>query len=63
MLKVRQKISHCFRSIEGAHIFLPCAQLSVDLSTARKQNLAVYEALMQLVTGRVPMSVAEAKQT
>jgi len=51
MTKVQQKISGCFRSMQGAEIF--CAVCSY-LSTCRKHEVGVGEALERLFDGRWP---------
>lgn len=45
MMKVKQKISGCFRSINGANIF---TRLRSFIVTARKQNVNVFDALNNL---------------
>jgi len=50
MLKVQQKISGCFRSDHGAQSF--CAVRSY-ISTLRKQNLSVWQALNSLFSGPI----------
>ncbi|HEY1487933.1 MAG TPA: IS66 family transposase, partial [Micromonosporaceae bacterium] len=49
MVKLRQKISGCLRTWEGAHAF---AAIRSYLSTARKHGLTALEVLTQLHTGR-----------
>lgn len=51
MFKVQQKISGCFRSIDGAQMF---CRVRSYLSTARKQSLSGSEALLCLFEGRLP---------
>ena len=51
MTKVQQKISGCFRSLEGAYIF---CRLRSYLSTCRKHNMQMPEALKILFEGRLP---------
>lgn len=53
MVKLKQKISGCFRSEDGAHRF---ARIRGFLSTVRKQGLNVLDALITLFSGN-PMSL------
>lgn len=56
MTKVQQKISGCFRSMQGAEIY--CAVHSY-LSTCRKHNIGVGEALEHLFSGTWPSFIQE----
>ena len=47
MMKVKQKISGCFRSVKGAKFF---ARTRSYIMTARKQNINVFDALKSLFT-------------
>jgi transposase len=47
MMKVKQKISGCFRSLQGAKIF---TRIRSFIVTARKQNINVFNALNNLFT-------------
>lgn len=56
MTKVQQKISGCFRSIEGAQIF---CRVRSYLSTCRKHGLTPTKALQALFSGRLPEFLAK----
>jgi len=51
MTKVQQKISGCFRSIDGAQIF---CRVRSYLSTCRKQGVKASQALDMLFSGKLP---------
>lgn len=51
MTKVQQKISGCFRSMEGAHIF---CRIRSYISTCRKHGVQATEALNKLFNGELP---------
>ena len=51
MSKVQQKISGCFRSMEGANIF---CRVRSYISTCRKQGLTATQALTLLFEGEIP---------
>ena len=51
MTKVQQKISGCFRSMDGAHIF---CRIRSYLSTCRKQGVKASHALDLLFNGKLP---------
>ncbi|MFA5397223.1 MAG: IS66 family transposase [Methanogenium sp.] len=55
MMKVQQKISGTFRSVEGAEIF---CRIRAYISTVRKNGKSVYEALKRLDEGK-PFTVQE----
>jgi len=48
MVKVKQKVSGCFRTEEGAHTFL---QIRAFISSAKKQAKNVFYALLDVMTG------------
>ena len=49
MMKVRQKISGCFRTFKGAQIF---CRIRSYISTCRKQGINVWEAIQMAVNGQ-----------
>lgn len=57
MLKVRQKLSGCFRTTRGAERFL---RVRSYIDTVRKHDLPVFQALVDAVAGRpfIPASAA-----
>ncbi len=57
MTKVQQKISGCFRSIEGALIF---CRIRGYLSTCRKHDVSMTDALALFFQGKMPAFVEAA---
>lgn len=51
MTKVQQKISGCFRSMQGARIF---SRIRSYLSTCRKHDVSASQALRLLFEGKQP---------
>ena len=51
MTKVQQKISGCFRSMDGAYIF---SRIRSYISTCRKHDISVTDALRMLFKGETP---------
>ena len=49
MIKVRQKISGCFRTLRGAQIF---CRIRSYISTCRKQGRNIWEAIQMAFIGR-----------
>jgi len=49
MIKVRQKISGCFRTLRGAQIF---CRIRSYISTCRKQGRNIWEAIQMAIIGK-----------
>jgi transposase len=54
MMKLKQKISGGFRSVKGAQMF---ARIRGYISTLKKQELNVLEALRQVFLGKPTMPI------
>lgn len=59
MTKVQQKISGCFRSIEGAYIF---CRIRSFLLSCRKHQIGATDALNELFIGKFPAFISELMQ-
>ena len=56
MIKVKQKVSGCFRTLEGAQCF---ARIRGYLSTCRKQGFILWDACFQAANGTPFMPAAQ----
>ncbi len=60
MIKVRQKVSGCFRTLQGAKYF---ARIRSYLSTARKNGLDLLQSVTDAVIGQPVMPSSQAKNS
>lgn len=58
MVKVRQKISGCFRTLHGARVF---ARVRSYISTCRKQNRNILDALIDALLGQPFLPIPSAR--
>ena len=56
MMKVKQKISGCYRSLHGAQVF---ARVRGFVSTVRKQRMDVMTAIIDVICGQFVFAMAE----
>ncbi len=54
MMKVKQKISGCFRTESGAEVFV---RIRSFISTMRKQEKSIFSSLALAITGNIPQMV------
>jgi transposase len=60
MIKVQQKVSGCFRSMDGAKVF---CRIRSYLTTCRKQGVSATEALSLLFQGKWPAFMCESNNS